>query len=146
MTISDFLSAEDVLIDVSAPGRRLLLDDLARKAALRLNNAAAEFSFELNKREDLGSTGVGHGVAIPHARLRSVLKPFGMLVRLKRPIDFSAIDGEPVDIVFLLLLPATESGYLGALASVARRLRISGDVESRHRAKTAAELYSAMVS
>lgn len=58
------------------------------------------------KREELGSTGVGGGIAIPHARIHGVKRPFGLLDRMRKPIEFDAIDGEPVDIVFLLLLPA----------------------------------------
>jgi PTS system nitrogen regulatory IIA component len=104
-------------------------------------------STELLKRENLGSTGTGGGVAVPHARLPDLKQPFGTLVRLKHAIDFDAIDGNPVDIVFLLLLPAEPPGdALNALASVARRLR---DPESLRRLRGAAddaELYRAIQS
>jgi PTS system nitrogen regulatory IIA component len=64
---------------------------------------------EILKREQLGCTGIGGGIAIPHARLQNLKKPFGSMARLRKPIDYDAIDGDPVDIVFLLLLP-TDSG------------------------------------
>jgi PTS system nitrogen regulatory IIA component len=99
----------------------------------------------LLKREELGSTGIGGGIAIPHARLPDLQRPHGLLAKLKQPIDFDAIDGQAVDIVFTLLLPAAaESGNLGALALAARTLR---PLENRARSrsvKTISELYTAI--
>jgi PTS system nitrogen regulatory IIA component len=91
----------------------------------------------------LGSTGIGKGVAIPHARLPEQQRPFGIFAKLRQPIEFDAIDGQAVDIVFVLLLPAAvESEALGALALVARTLR-SPEILARLRAaKTASDLYS----
>jgi PTS system nitrogen regulatory IIA component len=100
----------------------------------------------LLKREELGSTGIGQGVAIPHARLPDLQQPFGLLVKLKQPIEFDAIDGKPVDIVFVLLLPAAaEDGQIGALALVARTLRPPENLVRMRGAKSAAELYSAVL-
>ena len=100
---------------------------------------------ELLKREGLGSTGMGNGVAIPHARFQKIEKPFGIIAKLKQPIDFDAIDGQPVDIVFILLLPtASEGEQLGALACVARKLRAADDLVLLRRAKNAPELYAAL--
>src|SRR5262245_41945312 len=107
MDIRDFLSPSHVRIDVRATDKAGLLKELANLAAKALNMAADRISTELFKREDLGSTGTGGGVAIPHARMPEVKNPFGLLLRLDRAINFDAIDGQPVDIVFLLLLPAT---------------------------------------
>jgi PTS system nitrogen regulatory IIA component len=79
-----------------------------------------------SKSEELGCTGFGGGVSIPHACFQKVKKPFGVMVRLKQPIEFDAIDGQPVDIVFLLVLPAaSQLDQLNALATVARKLRIA---------------------
>ena len=84
---------------------------------------------------------------MPHARVQGVTKPFGMLARLRRPIDFDAIDGQPVDIVFLLLLPATPAGeQLQALASVARKLRDPETVRDLRRASDSAALFEAMMA
>jgi PTS system nitrogen regulatory IIA component len=144
MEIRDFLSRDNALINVRAPDKTRLLQDLAARAATALNLDANLVSIELLKREALGSTGTGDGVAIPHARIRDLRKPFGMLVRLRHAIDFDAIDGKPVDVVFLLLLPQSQGDPLNALASVARKLR---DPESVRRIRNAAgemELYDAI--
>jgi hypothetical protein len=90
------------------------------------------------------ATGIGHGVAIPHARLRAVKKPFALLARLKSPIEFDAVDGRPVDLVFLLLLPASSRlDQLNALAAVARKLRDADVLRRMRSATTAVELYRA---
>jgi PTS system nitrogen regulatory IIA component len=97
----------------------------------------------LLKREDLGSTGIGGGVAIPHARLPELHRPFGLLAKLKQPIEFDSVDGQAVDVVFVFLLTAAaENGQLGALALVARTLRSQGVLDRLRRAKNASELYS----
>ena len=146
MKISDFLSAADVAVEVRTSDKRQLIHDLARRAAAALDLPADDIASALLKREDLGSTGVGGGVAVPHARLAAVTRPFGTLVKLKQPIEFDAIDGQPVDLVFVLLLPSTvEGGQLGALASIARKLRASEDLVQCRRAKSAAELYAAVI-
>jgi PTS system nitrogen regulatory IIA component len=146
MEIKEFLLPTDVLIKTRAPEKTRLLQELAARAASALNLAADRISIELLKREDLGSTGTGGGIAIPHARIPDLKKPYGTLVRLKDAIDFDAIDGKPVDIVFLLLLPAQSQGdLLNALASVARRLRDPESVRRLRRAADAAELYSAIL-
>jgi len=146
MEIKDFLLPTDALVKVSASDKRRLLQELAARAASALNLAADRISAELLKREDLGSTGTGGGVAIPHARIPDLKKPFGTLVSLKHAIDFDAIDGKPVDVIFLLLLPAQSQGdQLNALASVARRLRDPESVQRLRRAADGAELYGAML-
>jgi len=147
MEIKDFLLPTDALIKASASDKRRLIQELAARAASILNLAPDRISVELLKRESLGSTGTGGGVAIPHARIADLKKPFGTLVRLKHAIDFDAIDGKPVNIVFLLLLPAQSQGdHLNALASVARRLRDPESVRQLRCAANDAELYSAMVT
>jgi nitrogen PTS system EIIA component len=142
MQIADFLTKSNVVIDVPASGKAALLSDLARRAAAELKLDSDVVANAVGKRDELGSTGIGGGVAIPHARLREIKKPFGLLARLKNPIDFAAIDGGPVDIVFLMLLPAaSQLDQLNTLAAAARKLR-DGDLLSKLRkATTAAELY-----
>src|SRR5262252_5352104 len=147
MEIKDFLLPTDALIKVRAPDKIRLLQELAARAAVALHVPADRISAELLKREHLGSTGTGGGVAIPHARIPDLKKPFGTLVRLRNAIDFDAIDGKPVDIVFLLRLPTQSKGdQLNALASVARKLRDPESVRRLRCADDAAELYSAMVT
>src|SRR5450631_2150261 len=146
MKISDLLSPADVMIDVRASNKRLLLQELAAKAASSLGLSVDQVAPYLLKREELGSTGIGGGVAIPHNRLPDLERPYGLLAKLKQPVEFDAIDGQGVDIVFILLLSAgAENEQLGALARVARALRSSENLVRLRRAKDASELYSAIV-
>jgi nitrogen PTS system EIIA component len=146
MKISDLLSPTDVMIDVRASNKRLLLQEFAAKAAVSLGLRVDQVAPCLLKREELGSTGIGHGVAIPHARLPDLQRPYGLLAKLKQPIEFDAIDGQEVDIVFVLLLPAAaENGQLGPLALVARTLRPPETLAQLRGAKNTSELYSAIV-
>jgi PTS system nitrogen regulatory IIA component len=143
MKIKDFLSSSDVMIDVRASDKVSLLQELAARAASALDLPANIVATEIEKRDELGSTGIGGGACIPHARFRELKKPFGLLVRLKRAIEFDAIDDQPVDIVFLLLLPASSQlDQLNALASVARKLRDPKTLRKLREATTPAELYT----
>ena len=145
MKISDLLSPTDVMIDVRGSNKRLLLQEFAAKAAAGLGLPADQVASYLLKREELGSTGIGKGVAIPHARLRELQRPFGLLAKLRSPIEFDAIDSQAVDIVFVLLLPAAaETEALAALALVARSLRAPETLARLRAAGNASELYSAI--
>lgn len=145
MKISDLLSPNDVMIDVRASNKRQILQELAAKAADSIGLRVDQVAPDLLKREELGSTGIGRGVAIPHARLPDVQRPYGLLARLKAPIEFDAIDGQGVDIVFVLLLPAAaENGQIGALAQVARTLRPVENLARLRAARNTSELYSAI--
>jgi nitrogen PTS system EIIA component len=146
MKISDFLSPSNVMIDVAAADKQKLLLALARKAGAVVDVPPEQILAELQKREELGSTGVGGGVALPHARFHQVSRPTGMLLRLRKPIDFDAVDEEPVDIVFLLLLPeASEGEQLGALAAIARKLRNPEITAALRDADDGAEMYQVLV-
>jgi PTS system nitrogen regulatory IIA component len=145
MNIKDFLSASDVAIDVPAADKAGLLKKLAARAAAALNLPVDMVAGEIEKRDELGSTGIGRGVAIPHARLREVKKPLALLARLKSPIEFDAVDGEPVDLVVLLLLPASSQlDQLNCLAAVARRLRDAEVLGKMRSATSTTELYRAV--
>jgi len=145
MKISDFLSPTEALVSARASSKQQLLEQLAKKAAVKLKLPEDNILSELLKREALGSTGMGNGVAIPHARFQSIKKPFGIIAKLKQPIDFNAIDGQPVDVVFLLLLPTVAEGeQLGALACVARKLSAPDDLVQLRRAKSTPELYATL--
>lgn len=145
MKISDFLAPSDIALDLRVPNKEQLLQELARKAAAGLGLQADYVASELQKREQLGSTGMGSGVAIPHARLPMVKRPYGLVARLKPAVDFDAIDGQPVDLVFLLLLPAPpEADQLTALALVARTLKTAGILERMRRAKQASDIFAVM--
>jgi len=147
MKISDFLSPTEVMADAAAADKQQLLQELSRQAGSILDVLPDHIFSELVKREELGSTGMGGGVAIPHARFHQVAKPFGILARLKKPIDFDAVDGNPVDIVFLLLLPeAPEGEQLGALACIARKLRDPPTMEALRSARAGADIYRTLTA
>jgi nitrogen PTS system EIIA component len=147
MNISDFLAPSDVMIDVAAADKQKLLQVLARKAGSIVNVVPDHLLAELRKREGLGSTGVGGGVALPHARLHQINKAIGMLLRLRKPIAFDAVDGEPVDIVFLLLLPENPGGeQLGALAAIARMLRKPEITAALRKAHDTTDMYRTLVA
>jgi len=145
MEIHDFLRREDTTIDFRAADKSVLLKELAARAGAALQLPVNMIAHALEKRDELGSTGIGGGVCIPHARFRELEKPFGMCVRLKHPLPYDAIDGEPVDLAFLLLLPASSQlDQLNALAAVARKLRAPEMLARLRRAGSEAELYSAI--
>lgn len=145
MEISEFLAERDVLLGLDETDKAALLQRLAKQAAATLELPAAEIASALFEREKLGSTGTGGGVAVPHARLAKVTRPLGVFARMKGAVAFDAIDGEPVDLVFLLLLPSGGEGrYLSALAAVARKLRNPDVQASLRKSKTQAELYAAV--
>ena len=148
MKISDFLAAADVKADLAITDKKKLLAELAREAAAKTGIGADRIAAELLKREELGSTGVGSGVAIPHARFAQAKAPFGMLARLKKPIDYDAVDEKPVDIVSLLLLPEGSGGeqQLGALACIARKLRTPAVTAALRRARDSMDMYRILTS
>lgn len=124
MLFSQFLDAEAVRIDVSANGKRSLLHHLAGIAAGRIDVPAATVAACLAQREKLGSTGFGGGVAIPHGKLEGLPSLYALVARLADPVDYKAIDGMPVDLVFLLLSPpGAGADHLKALAMVSRLAR-----------------------
>jgi PTS system nitrogen regulatory IIA component len=147
MDIRAFLAQKDVMVDVRASDKVALLKDLSTRAALDVALEPSLVSSEIIRRERLGSTGVGSGVAIPHARIPGLNRPFGILARLRKAVDFAAVDGQPVDIVFLLLLPGSlGSEQLNALAAVARQLRKPAVAQTLRKARDGAEAHSAMLA
>lgn len=145
MQITDFLAPTEAVIDVRASEKAGLLQDLANRMAAPHHSPSAMVASALLKREALGSTGTGNGVAIPHARLSDIKRPFGFFVRLDKAIDFDAIDGRPVDLVFALVLPDLTNGdQLNALASVARKLRDTKTLARLRSAENDAQFYSAI--
>lgn len=122
--LSDLLSANTVLADQSASGKKELIHTLSKKVASSLNLKEHSVFDILWEREKLGTTGVGHGIAIPHGRIEGLEKVCGFFARLSSPIAFDAVDGQPIDLVFLLLAPESAGAdHLHALASVSRTLR-----------------------
>jgi nitrogen PTS system EIIA component len=124
MEIADLLAPDRVVLDLRPRDKTQLIAELARIAATHVPDApATAIEAALSARERLGSTGLGSGFALPHARLEGLRQFVGLFARLARPIDFQAIDAKPVDLLFLLLIPAEASDHVGALAAVSRRFR-----------------------
>ncbi len=118
------LAQMDVLIGLRPANKSALLVDLARNAALAAGQPAETIAAALAAREALGSTGIGRGVAVPHARMAGLTQVVCLLAMLTKPITFESVDGKPVDVVFLLLSPADASAqHLATLAAATRRLR-----------------------
>ena len=124
MPLTDLVAPNAIIPALKVNGKKQALQEIAAKAAA-LTGQSDKAIFEiLLQREKLGSTGVGNGVAIPHGKLANLGHVFGLFARLERPVDFEALDGQPVDLVFLLLAPeGAGADHLKALARVARLLR-----------------------
>lgn len=147
MKISSFLAPGNVLVDIRTPDKAALLHELSQKAAIDTHIPSESIFNELSKREELGSTGIGGGVAIPHARLPEIAKPFALVARLKPSINFDAIDDRPVDLVFLLLIPlASNKDHLNALATISRKLRDRAVVEKLRASLDANAFYEALTT
>lgn len=124
MEISDLITPKGVIPQLRTPSKKQALLELAKRAAA-ISGAEERVIYDLlMERERLGTTGIGMGIAIPHARLRNLTRLYGVFARLEKPIDFEAIDDEPVDLIFLLLAPeGAGADHLKALALVSRLLR-----------------------
>ncbi len=124
MNVTDLLSVDRVVPKLKATSKKQVLQELARKAAERTGRPEREVFDVLLERERLGSTGVGSGIAIPHGKLAGLDRIYGLFARLEKPVEFDAIDEQPVDLVFLLLAPEDAGAdHLKALARVSRLLR-----------------------
>jgi PTS system nitrogen regulatory IIA component len=122
--LGDILTIDCVDEAMVAPNKKGLIHQLAAASARRLNLPAKGIVTLLTEREKIGSTGFGGGVAIPHGKVEGLTRVFGYFARLTAPIDFQAVDGLPVDLVFLILSPPDAGAdHLKALASVSRALR-----------------------
>ncbi|MFY0638369.1 PTS IIA-like nitrogen regulatory protein PtsN [Maricaulis maris] len=134
MALSDLIPNAGVSIDLGASSRKQALQAMSELAADLTGQSARTIYDAVLQRERLGSTGVGQGVAIPHARLSGMDEVVGVFARLRTPVDFESIDGRPADLVFMLLAPENAGAeHLKALARVSRLLRRE-DVRQRLRA------------
>jgi PTS system nitrogen regulatory IIA component len=137
MQLSQFLDFEAVRVDLAAGNKRQLLNQLAQIAAARLSIDPPLIADAIAERERLGSTGFGGGVAIPHGKLDKLDRVYALVARLASPIDYKAIDGQPVDLVFMLLSPPDAGAeHLKALAAVSRLVRHGGILEKLRGARS----------
>lgn len=140
MDVADFIHDDRILLDLKVRDKAALLRDLAQRAAGGAGVDAAAIEAALQARETLGSTGLGKGFALPHARIDGLAGFVGVYARLARPIDFQAVDGKAVDLVFALLLPANaEASHIVALAAVSRRFRDEVTLTRLRRSTSAAD-------
>jgi PTS system nitrogen regulatory IIA component len=126
MQIEDLIGRDDIVLGLAGNDKEQALAALSAAAASKLSLEAATIVKALAARERLGSTGVGQGVAIPHARIKGLKEKeyFALFARLDKAVDFAAVDGKPVDLVFLLLMPENNSNrHIAALAAISRKLR-----------------------
>jgi PTS system nitrogen regulatory IIA component len=138
MEIADLLSPDRVVLGLAVRDKAGLLAELARRAGATLGIPPPAVVAALQAREQLGSTGLGRGFALPHTRLSGLSGFFGLFARLGRPIPFQAIDEKPVDLVFLLLIPERAGNeHVGALAAISRALRDPAVLERLRRADSA---------
>ena len=145
MPLTDLVAPNAVIAALKVNGKKQAIQELSARAA-ELTGQNERVIFEtLMQREKLGSTGVGHGIAIPHGKLPKLERLVGLFARLERPIDFESLDGEPVDLIFLLLAPeAAGADHLKALARVARLLRDSTTVARLRETRDAEALYAVL--
>jgi len=146
MLISNLLTPETIVVDLKATSKKQALQEMASYAASQLNLEDRAVLDVLLERERLGTTGVGRGIAIPHGKLIGLNKLYLLFARLKTPIPFDATDGQPVDLMFLLLTPENAGGdHLTALAKVSRLLHDEKMCSLLRGSENAEAVYSAIL-
>ncbi len=147
MEISEFLAPECVVDALRVPSKKQALQELAQRAA-ELTSLHERTIFDIVlERERLGTTGVGKGIAIPHGKLSDLDGLHGLFVRLEQPVDFDAIDDQPVDLIFLLLAPESAGAdHLKALARISRLLRDATVCDKLRAAEDSREIFELLTS
>ena len=137
MHLSDFLDFDSIKTSLPGGSKKTLLQQLANLAGQRLKTDSGTILSSVTEREQLGSTGFGQGVAIPHGKVEGLKRIYCLFARLAEPVDYKAIDGRPVDLVFLLLSPP-EAGaeHLKALAAISRVTRHAATLEKMRGARS----------
>src|SRR6201992_2543896 len=145
MPTFDLVSPNAIIPALKVNGKKQALQEIAAKAASLTGQNERAILEILLQREKLGSTGVGNGVAIPHGKLPKLNTVFGLFARLDRPVDFEALDGQPVDLIFLLLAPeGAGADHLKGVARVARLLRQADIVTKLRETRDAEALYAVL--
>ena len=145
MTLTDLVAPNAIIPALKVSGKKQAIQELAARAAELTGQSERAILEILLQREKLGSTAVGNGVAIPHGKLAKLGRLFGLFARVERPIDFEALDSQPVDLVFLLLAPeAAGADHLKALARVARVLRNPETARKLRESRDADALYAVL--
>jgi PTS system nitrogen regulatory IIA component len=143
MTLDAIIDKQSVLANVKAQTKKKLLHELAQALSATVAIDHRIIFETLLKREKLGSTGIGQGIAIPHGKVPTLARVYGLFARLAQPVDFDSVDGQPVDLVFVLLAPEhAGADHLKALAKISRMLRDPAVVEKLRGTETAEGLYA----
>ncbi|QDL90802.1 PTS IIA-like nitrogen regulatory protein PtsN [Paroceanicella profunda] len=143
MELSDLISPEAVFGNLKATSKKRVLQELGSFAANFYGLAESAVFAALLEREQLGPTGMGQGVAIPHARLEGLTKVVGVFAKLAKPVDYESVDGQPVDLVFMLLAPEDAGAdHLKALARVSRVMRAETVRDKLRSTEDASALYA----
>ncbi|MET1413481.1 PTS IIA-like nitrogen regulatory protein PtsN [Roseibium sp. HPY-6] len=146
MDLSDLLGKDSVIAGLKAKSKKQAIQELSAHAAGLTGLSEREIFDTLLQRERLGSTGVGHGIAIPHGKLTRLDRLVGLFAKLERPVDFDALDDQPVDLVFLLLAPeGAGADHLKALARIARQLRDATVTQGLRGSADAEEIYDFLI-
>ncbi len=146
MALNDLLSAEAIIPTLRGNTKRSVLQEMCDRAGTVSGLSSREIFDAVLQRERLGSTGVGKGVAIPHGKLATCRRIFGVFARLDRPIEFDALDGEPVDLAFLLVAPESAGAdHLKALARIARLFREAHVTAKLRTVRDPSSLFSILV-
>lgn len=147
MNISDLLAPDAILPALKAQTKKQLLQELAARAHQITRMPERRIFETLVERERLGTTGVGAGIAIPHGRMAEAKAITGIFARLESPINYEAVDGQPVDLVFMLLAPEDAGAdHLKALARVSRLLRNAATCEKLRATSSAEALYAILTA
>ncbi len=142
MALGELIGPDQVVVDLRVADKAQLLSELARRAAGVLSLEQPVLLKALQTREQLGSTGLGRGFALPHARLPRMQRIYALLARLARPIDFESVDDKPVDLVVLLLTPeSAATQHLAILAALSRPFRDTAFAQQIRKAPDAAALH-----
>src|SRR4030088_1954055 len=145
MPLTDLVAPQAVVPALKVNSKKQAIQELAARAAGLTGQSERDILEILQQRERLGSTGIGNAIAIPHGKLPKLERLFGLFARLDRPIDFEALDGQPVDLIFLLLAPeGAGADHLKALARVARLMRDQEIAKKLRASRDAEKIYAVL--
>jgi nitrogen PTS system EIIA component len=147
MTVASLITPESVLAGVKGSNKKQVLQELSAQLAKNSGLPDRQIFETLLQRERLGTTGIGQGIAIPHGRIAGLDRLVGLFARLLKPVDFEALDGAPVDLVFILLAPEDAGAdHLQALARIARTFRNAATVQKLRQTEDSAALYAILTT
>jgi PTS system nitrogen regulatory IIA component len=145
MPLNDLVAPNAILPALKVNSKKQVLQEIAARAAVLTGQNERTIFDVLMQREKLGSTAVGNGIAIPHGKMAGLTRLFGLFARLNRPVDFEALDNQPVDLVFLLLAPeGAGADHLKALSRIARLLRDQTVTHKLRATQDAESLYAVL--